>query len=59
MSKLFQLQLQQEGSPSFQYNPVNAAASHTTTKLPAGETKFGASLQIWTGLIKQLLCLQL
>lgn len=52
MGKWFQFQLQQGGSPSCQYNLVNAAVSHTTAKLPAGETKFGASLQKWAVLIK-------
>lgn len=46
-------------TPSFscQYNHMKAAASHTTTKLPAGETEFGACLQKCC--IKQLLWLQL
>lgn len=52
MNKLFQFQLQQGGSlppsPPCQYNHMNAAASYTTTKLPAEETKFGACLQKWT-----------
>lgn len=46
-------------TPSFscRYNHMKAAASHTTTKLPAGETEFGACLQ--KRCIKQLLWLQL